>query len=156
MISLSWITPPNSTHLYLGMFYETTQSTITEEAGASFLSRETHPLRTEALIGSTHRLHVRKTIQSLRTNRNYSDPSINPDTVYIPAAMLVEILDSYDDSYVALMPLELRNFPEHAFGRIVVFPDAKATYLQQCTVLQIKRVYVAVRVENILTEQKHS
>ena len=39
------------------------------------------------------------------------EPSLNLDCVYLPAAMLTEILDGYDNSYTRLMPRELRNFP---------------------------------------------
>ena len=37
--------------------------------------------------------------------------SLYTGTVYTTAAMLVEFLDGYDDSYIALMSLELRHFP---------------------------------------------
>lgn len=36
--------------------------------------------------------------------------SLNVDCVYLPAAMLVEILDGYDDSYVSKIPGSLRDF----------------------------------------------
>ena len=38
------------------------------------------------------------------------DPSLNVDCVYLPAAMLVEILDGYDDVYINAMPQSLRDF----------------------------------------------
>lgn len=38
------------------------------------------------------------------------EPSLNVDCVYIPAAMLVEILDGYDDIYINAMPQSIRNF----------------------------------------------
>ena len=38
------------------------------------------------------------------------EPSLNVDCVYLPAAMLVEILDGYDEIYVKAMPGSLRNF----------------------------------------------
>ena len=38
------------------------------------------------------------------------EPSLNVDCVYLPAAMLIEILDDYDDSYVSKIPGSLRDF----------------------------------------------
>lgn len=38
------------------------------------------------------------------------EPSLNVDCVYLPAAMLVEILDGYDDVYINAMPQSLRDF----------------------------------------------
>ena len=44
------------------------------------------------------------------------EPSLNVDCVYLPAAMLVEILDGYDDSYVSKIPQSLRDF--HSLRKI--------------------------------------
>ena len=44
------------------------------------------------------------------------EPSLNVDCVYLPAAMLVEILDGYDDSYVSKIPQSIRNF--HSLRKI--------------------------------------
>ena len=44
------------------------------------------------------------------------EPSLHVDCVYIPAAMLVEILDGYDDSYVSKLPQSLRDF--HGLSKI--------------------------------------
>ncbi|MBQ6971858.1 MAG: hypothetical protein IJP86_05825 [Synergistaceae bacterium] len=44
------------------------------------------------------------------------EPSLDVDCVYLPAAMLVEILEGYDDSYVSRIPHSLRDF--HGLRRI--------------------------------------
>ena len=37
------------------------------------------------------------------------EPSLRPDSVYLPAAMLIELLDGYDASYVSMIPAELKD-----------------------------------------------
>ncbi|MBQ7733378.1 MAG: hypothetical protein IJT58_05120 [Synergistaceae bacterium] len=37
------------------------------------------------------------------------EPSLRVDSVYLPAAMLIELLDDYDDSYISRIPEELKD-----------------------------------------------